>query len=299
MRNILKLEVPKSYKGRYLKDFLKEESSLSSRMIKRLAMDKMIFNGKKSIRLDSTLKGNEILIINLDRKEDQDIEAVKMDLDIVYEDESLLVVNKAPFMVVHPTKSHQKDTLANGLTYYFRQKKEATIVRLVSRLDMNTTGLVLVAKNQFSHSFLAREMKGQRVEKVYLALVEGKIQDEGLIDKPIAIDPENPFKRRVDQDGQEAKTSYRLISYNGKFSLVEFTLHTGRTHQIRVHTSFIGHPILNDELYGGKIVTADKRQFLHAYFLSFIHPMTGERIELRGKLAKDMEDFIKDEGLDK
>lgn len=296
-RNVLKVTINESFKGQRLRDFLRNEIKLSGRNMKRLAMDRQIFIGRKSVRLDYKICGGETLLVNLDREEEQDMVAVPMDLAIVYEDSSLVVVDKPPFLVVHPTKNHHNDTLTNGLLYYFKQRNDPSIVRLVSRLDMNTSGLVLVAKNQFTHSAFARYRGKEKTVKTYLAITQGIWQDkQGTIDAPIYWPDPEDYRRSVHELGQPSVTHFKVLKEFSGFSLVEFILETGRTHQIRVHATHLGHPIVGDELYGGPLLGNPPRQFLHAWQLQFIHPMTKERIQLQADLPKDMKQFILNHG---
>lgn len=293
MRNVLIGKIKKEQEGQKIRDFLKNSLNLSSRNIKRLAQDRQIFINKKSVRLDYIIKENDNYSISLDRDENQDIERVKMDIDVIYEDSSILVVNKPPFMVVHPTKAHQGDTLTNGILYYFHENNDSSIVRLVSRLDMNTTGLVVIAKNQFTHSFFSRIMSENLMEKEYIAICEGIYEnDKGTIREKIFKESDDSYRRVVSDLGQDSITHYEVLERLDNYSVVRFRLETGRTHQIRVHTTFLGHPIVNDELYGAKTYTINPRQFLHAYHLKFPHPMTKEIMNLECDIPKDMQDFI-------
>ena len=220
-----------------------------------------------------------------------------MDIDIVYEDEDILVVNKIPFMVVHPTKSYQSGTLANGVINYFNESNQNCIVRLVSRLDMNTSGLIIIAKNQFSHGMLSKEMSENKVGKRYLAIVHGHLKEKsGTIDLPI-YRPEGiemGTRRVIDERGQRSITHYKVVESFGDSDLVECKLETGRTHQIRVHLSHLGHPIYGDVLYGNGDEEMDliKRQALHAYRLDFASPRTGEILSLKADLPDDMKELI-------
>ncbi len=296
-RNVMKIEFSHEDRGHRLRDFLRNRLNLSGRNIKRLAMDRQIYVDRKRVHLDYKIKGGESLVLNLDREEDQNIDRVPMDLSIIYEDSSLLVVDKPPFLVVHPTKNHINDTLTNGLLWHFQERKDPAIVRLVSRLDMNTSGLVLIAKNQFIHSAFARAKETEKPVKTYLAITFGIWQEKsGLIDAPIPWPDKEDFRRVVDEAGQASRTHYRVLEEFGGFSLVEFILDTGRTHQIRVHSRFMGHPLVGDELYEGPLLSEKPRQFLHAWRLDLKHPMTREELKLRAPLPKDMADFIGKQG---
>lgn len=293
MRNFLTGKIKESEAGMKVKDFLKDCLKLSSRNTKRLAMDRQIFVNRKSVRLDYILKLNDEYKICLDKDEEQNILPVEMDLDIVYEDECILVVNKPAYMVVHPTKSHQEDTLTNGILHYFKTKGEKSIVRLVSRLDMNTTGLVVIAKNQFTHSYFSRIMHENGMEKEYIAIVCGHYKEKrGVINQKIYKEFEDSYRRTVDERGQESITHFEVIENLDGYSLVKFVLETGRTHQIRVHSTFLGHALVNDELYGGEIVSENPRQFLHARKICFTHPISKKNMTFTAEVPEDMKKFI-------
>ncbi|MBR2098371.1 MAG: RluA family pseudouridine synthase, partial [Firmicutes bacterium] len=237
-------------------------------------------------------------------------------LDVVYEDSDLLVVNKQPFLVVHPTKNYQSGTLANALAYRLREKGERWKIRFINRLDRDTSGLVLVAKNGHAQDAVSSQMEKGTTVKKYLALVHGLFEGpEGRIDLPIDKDPDHKARRMVREDGYPSVTLYKVLQswdvpdlgpdfkpWNGEkriegYSLVELTLLTGRTHQIRVHMTHLGHPIAGDELYGqlyGYEAGTDvlDRQALHACSLKLAQPMTGDPIELKTAMPADMAECI-------
>ena len=294
MSNLIIYEVNSSEKDLKLKDYLKGTAKFSSRLTREAAREGRIKVNNKVARLSCILKEGDKIEIELNREESQNIEPEKMDIDVAYEDADLIVVNKSPGMVVHPTKCYQSGTLANGLLYYFQETGQNCIVRLVSRLDMDTSGLIIVAKNQFSHMSLARDMQSEAFEKSYLAIVHGHMPEKkGTIDAPIIRPAEDSIKRAVHPDGQRSVTHYEVVKGFEEGDLVKLTLETGRTHQIRVHVSHLGCPIYGDSLYGlegdESLIT---RQALHAYRLAFPHPRTGEIIELETKLPKDMEELL-------
>lgn len=292
-RNVIKTRMTATDEGKKLRDYLRNDLRLSGRNIKRLAMDRQIFIGRRSVHLDHTIRAGEVLLINLDRAESQDMAPVAMDLDIVHEDSSIIVVNKPPFLVVHPTKNHKNDTLTNGLLWHFQQTGDPAIVRLVSRLDMNTSGLVLVAKNQFVHSAFARARGEDRMVKTYLAITSGVWEgDEGVIDAPIHWPDPEDYRRTVDELGQPSRTRFQVLERFGAYSLVRFVLETGRTHQIRVHAAHLGYPLVGDALYGGPLFGEHPRQLLHAWQLELTHPMTGERLALTAPVPRDMSAFL-------
>ncbi len=291
MKNAMKViekDIPLSYTGNKIKTYLKEEMDLSSRFIRSAAMDKRIRINQKSVKLDYILREGDHLSISLISKETQNIEAEDLPLHVVHEDDALLIVNKAPYMVVHPTRRHQTGTLANAVIHHYRSNNEDTIIRLISRLDMNTSGLTILAKNQFVHSRISQDMQDEHYDKYYTAIVKGDFPEEiRLIDLPIYRDGEGAYQRIIDVRGQESRTEVEVIERRNGYSLLLLKLLTGRTHQIRVHLSHIGYPIIGDELYGGELQYID-RQALHATYISFTHPVTGQKMELFADLLEDM-----------
>ncbi len=219
----------------------------------------------------------------------------KIPLDIIYEDADIVVVNKPPGMTVHPSPGHTTSTLVNAILAHCTDLSGiGGVLRpgIVHRLDRDTSGVILVAKNDDAHNSLTKQLRERTVEKTYLALVEGTPKPvEGVIDAPIARDPKNRQRMAIIEGGRDSVTSYKLIERFDGYSLVEARPKTGRTHQIRVHLTAIGHPIVGDKFYGkpSKLVP---RQFLHATRINFTHPQTGERIEFEAPLQADLQTAI-------
>ncbi|EPY2273849.1 RluA family pseudouridine synthase [Clostridium sporogenes] len=278
-----------------IKDYLKEIENLSGRFVRKAVRDGRIFvNGEKVIKKHK-LAQDDLIEIYMQEDEHQNIEPEDMNIKIVYEDSDIIVINKRPGMVVHPTKSHPTGTLSNGILHHFKKNGEKSIVRLVSRLDRDTSGLIIVAKNQFSHMRLASDMSKDSFRKIYIAVVHGSMKEkEGRINLPIYKEENESIKRIVDERGQESITTYEVLEELSKGSVVKLELETGRTHQIRVHMSHLGHHLYGDSLYGKGEEEKEyiERQALHAYKLEFPHPRTGNILKLQCSLPEDIKNLI-------
>lgn len=211
-----------------------------------------------------------------------DVEPEPIPLDVVYEDSDLLVVNKPSGMVVHPSKGHLNGTLVNALLYHVQNLSDGSqYIRpgIVHRIDKDTSGLLVIAKNNLSHQRLAEQLEQHSMEREYTALVHGVVaHEEGTIDAPLARNPNDRMKRTVREGGRSAVTHFKRVEELADHTLVSLQLETGRTHQIRVHMKYIGHPIVGDPMYGPKNEIDKRGQFLHAGVLGFVHPTTGERM---------------------
>lgn len=281
MSSKLEFTVPDSCDGMNAKWFLKSQCGVSTRMITQLKREKdgILMNGKILRSIDPVEAGARI-VINLPREQMQ-IEPVNGELDILFEDDALLILNKPPLMPVHPVKQHQTDTLANLVAYRFRGDG-SFVFRAVNRLDRNTSGLVMIAKDRFA----VNKMKNA-VEKRYLALVHGKTESSGTIDAPIGLRPDSNIFRCITENGSRAVTHYKTLASCKEISLLELTLETGRTHQIRCHMSYLGHPLLGDDIYGGSRELIN-RQALHCAEMTFSHPLTKKSISLSAPIPQDM-----------
>lgn len=291
MANKLKYIIDEKNDGKKFIHFLKVELNMSTRFTRKMAKNGLgKINGKRAINSD-ILKTGDIVEITLDGEEEQDITAEDIPINVVYEDKDLLIVNKPPFMVVHPTRSHQTGTLANGIVNYFRKTNQDCIVRLVNRLDRDTSGLVMIAKSQFAHQQMANMLMSNSIEKYYIAIAEGNIKHGGTIDLPIGRPSPESIKREVMENGQRAITHYEVLSSSEEMSCVKVKLETGRTHQIRVHLSHLGHPLLGDTLYGRESSHIN-RQALHAYKLKFFSIRDNKLVEAEAEVPEDMKKVI-------
>lgn len=232
-------------------------------------------------------------------EETSDFEPEDIPLDIIYEDDDLILVNKQPGVIVHPTKGHPEHTIANGVMKYMIDSGQSFKVRFANRIDMDTTGIIIVAKNANAQNDLSSQMRRNTVVKKYFALAEGIVEEDHFeIDLPVGRPDQISIRREVMYEGgKNALSEVNVIErYDseeyGQFTLVEVILHTGRTHQIRVHLSHIGHIITGDVLYGGSTQLM-QRQALHAYYIEFDHPITKERVNFRTGLPDDMEEAVK------
>ena len=279
---------------------------LSRSHIKNCLTNGDILVNDSKIKAGYNLKTGDIVTVNDIAPQEIDIKAQDIPLDILYEDEDLLVVNKPKDMVVHPAPGHYENTLVNAIMYYCKDELSGINGEIrpgiVHRIDKDTTGSLIVCKNDKAHNYIAKQIKEHSVNRRYIGIVWGEFKDlEGFIDKPIGRSTKDRKKMCVtDKNSKEARTKYRVLSQNGKYSLVEFCLETGRTHQIRVHMSSINHPLLGDEVYGGsKHFSAPKGvdvmgQCLHAKTIGFHRPSDGKYIEINAPIPEYMETLIKE-----
>jgi len=264
--------VGENFEGINVQSFLRKHCNVSARLLSRLKRtENGITRNGEHIRSIDILHSGDIVELSFPQ-DDINILPVEMPLDIVYEDSELIVINKPPYMPVHPVHDHQLDTLANAVIYYSRSKGENYAFRAVNRLDRDTSGLVLIAKTGYAHTYLAKH-----TEKLYTALCEGEISGSGTIDAPIRLKEGHTIQRETGEGGVRAVTHYKAVKYMYGHTLLELTLETGRTHQIRTHLSSIGHPLAGDDMYGGSLEYF-QRQCLHCSKLFFTHPITHENL---------------------
>ncbi|MCB6608966.1 RluA family pseudouridine synthase [[Clostridium] symbiosum] len=276
--------------GKSIETFLKEHG-FSRKVIIHLRKTELgiTLNGSLAYTTRIISPGDVLSILLSEDVSSENIVPVPMDIDIVYEDEDMMVINKAAGVPVHPSQGHYDNTLANGLAWYFTEKKEAFVFRAVNRLDRDTTGLLLIAKNMLSGAVLSSMVSRKTIHREYMAVVSGLTEEEGTVCQPIARVDGSTIERCVDPErGEYACTHYRRLAYDEEkdCSLLLLTLDTGRTHQIRVHMKYIGHPLLGDFLYNPDYRFI-KRQSLHSCRLSFTHPVTGAPMEFSAPLPED------------
>ncbi len=294
-----------------LKKYIVKEKNASMRLDKFLKS----YNDDMSRTLISTLIDNGSVTVNgnpskpsymtaindeihmeIPEAKESTLEAVDMNLNIVYEDNDVAVVEKPTGVVVHPAAGTSDNTLVNGLLYEMEELggiKGEVRPGIVHRIDKDTSGLLMVAKNDKAVDSLCEQLKNHTVNRLYVGLVVGVIQEEkGRIDAPIGRDPNDRKKMAVIENGKNAVTNFRVLERFKKFTLVEFKLETGRTHQIRVHMKYIGYPLVGDPQYGLKKLVEPTGQFLHAKTIGFIHPVTGQYIEFDSELPDYFKDYL-------
>ena len=237
----------------------------------------------------------DIVIIDIPAEEGfETLEAIDYPLEFLFEDDHFLILNK-PFGIASIPSVNHSNTIANYIKgYYVKQAYENQQVHIVTRLDRDTSGLMLFAKHGYAHARLDKQLQKKAIEKRYFALVKGAgvLEPQGNIIAPIARDIDSIITRRVAKGGKYAHTEYKIVKSFGDIHLVDIRLHTGRTHQIRVHFSHIGFPLLGDDLYGGSLEHGIERQALHCHFLSFYHPFLEEQLEISSPLPDDFKNLI-------
>lgn len=281
--------------GRILKSILKNELGLSERLVSKLKFDGKILCNSLPVHINTRVNLGDSIDVLIDFIEESDgIIPEPIDIDIIYEDEYIIALNKQPGIVVHPVCSHPNGTIANGLKYYFDKTQLSIKIRPVSRLDRDTTGIIIFAKNQHIQQLLINQMAEKTFKKEYLGVVHGIIENpNGKIDLPIERKPDSIMLRHVSSEGSPSVTHYSVIEYFKNSSFLKFNLETGRTHQIRVHCQAIGHPLVGDTLYpylDGQIGPSQMdRQALHSMKAQFLHPIDKKEVELVAPLPSDFQ----------
>jgi len=290
-----KIEVKDLNENKRIDKFLSESEDLSRSKVQKLIEIEHVKVNDKVVKNNYVVKNGDVVEFDSNYEEDTTVKEEQMDLDIYYEDEYLLVVNKPSGMVVHPAPGHYSGTLVNGLLGHTNLSDvDENRPGIVHRIDKDTSGLLMVAKTEKIHEALSQELQKHKAVRKYIALVSGVIHHEtGTIDAPIGRDPLDRKKMTVtDINAKEAITHFKVLERYKDATLIECSLETGRTHQIRVHMKYIGHPIINDLLYGKKKIDNDYGQMLHAKTLGFIHPITKEYLEFTSPLPEEFESIL-------
>lgn len=274
--------------------------SLSRSYIQKLIKENQVLVNEKPVKSSYHVQTDDELSFTLPPSQEPDILPENIPLDILYEDKDLLIVNKPKGMVVHPAPGHYSGTLVNGIMFHCGKELSGIngVMRpgIVHRIDRDTTGSLIICKNDKSHNHIAAQLKEHSINRRYRAICYGVIQEEeGTIDKPIGRHPTDRKKMAVNErNGKHAVTHYRVLERYREYTYIECVLETGRTHQIRVHMASIGHPLLGDEVYaaGRKCPFSLQGQTLHAMIIGFIHPSTGEYLEIEAKLPEYFEHLL-------
>ncbi|MGI6020765.1 MAG: RluA family pseudouridine synthase [Lachnospiraceae bacterium] len=300
MIRTLTYDIPREYSGHKISEYLRGRGySEQNLKILRHTPESIFLNGEE-VFMNARFSGNDdhLKVVIRDRAGSENIPPVEADLNIVYEDEDIIVINKSGGMPVHPSINNYENTLANALAYYYEKRGEDFVFRCLNRLDKDTTGLTVIAKHMLSSSILYEEMQQKKVKRTYYAVVSqtGKngemLPDHGCITAPIGRAEDGIISRCVDfENGQDAITHFSVEKRKKEYALLKLNLETGRTHQIRVHMSWLGFPLIGDYMYGEES-GAIKRQALHAGRLEMIHPITGEKLLFEAELPEDMASLL-------
>ena len=290
MEETLIYTVSAAYDGDTVQNFLRRECGLSWRMVVRLkhAENGIVVDGEHARSIDRVKAGQTVTLTM--PTEQVKIEGAKMPLDVVFEDEYLLVVNKPPYLAVHPSAGKPEPTLANAVVAHYEQNGTPHSFRPVNRLDRNTSGLLLAGKNPHVVYALAGSVK-----KEYRAIVLGRMTENGTVDAPIRVKEGCTITREVGEGGKPSVTHYEVLAHDEELSYLRVWLETGRTHQIRVHLSSLGFPLAGDTMYGTD-ETVMPRHALHCGKMEFVHPVTGETVTITAPLPEDMQDVLKKHG---
>lgn len=275
-------------------DVLKKHFCISNRLLTKIIKNHQIYLNNSICDTRNTIKNGDKIVVKFDDKEDNsNIVAKKMDLEIIYEDAWFLVINKPAGIAIHPSILHYDNSLSNGVKYYFDTIGLSKKIRIINRLDKNTSGIVVFAKCEYIQEAFSKQMQEHKFIKNYLAVVHGTFdKKQGIISLPISRKEGSIIERCVDfEKGQPSITYYEVIKEVENKSLVKCTLETGRTHQIRVHMSYLNHPLLGDTLYGNKSDSIN-RQALHCYEIKMIHPITLKLLKFNSNLPSDIKKLI-------
>ncbi len=294
MERIITYTIDNASTGLRIEQYLRRRGYSYQNLARLKKMRESILLNGAWTYMRTAVKDDDILTVHIQEPESSpNIPPLKLPLDIVYEDEDIVVVNKPAGMPVHPSLNNYENSLANGLMYYYQEQGKPFIFRCTNRLDRDTSGLTVVAKHMVSSSILSSMGMRHEITREYLAIVRGALNpSEGTIDAPIGRTGSSLIERKIDfENGERAVTHYRVVEEQNGHSLISLILETGRTHQIRVHMKYIGHPLVGDYLYNPDMEYID-RQALHSHRLSFTHPVTGEKMEFTAPLPADMRKIL-------
>ena len=292
MKRIFTYKITEKDAGKTVGTFLLEHEYTPTciKFLKK-AENLITVNGKWEF-VNKELQENDILeTVFLDDENSENIPSVELPLDIVYEDEDVLVLNKPPKLPIHPTKGYEYHSLANGVVHYYEKQGIPFVFRSINRIDKDTTGLVIVAKNMLSGSILGEAMRNREIRRTYLAVTEGELPEKGTIDLPIGRREGSAVERCIDGNGAKAVTHFERLHFANGHSLAQIRLETGRTHQIRLHMRAIGHPLPADVLYNQNF-TVIGRHALHSWKLEFPHPITKEILCFEQEMPEDMKNIL-------
>ena len=273
-----------------VKEILKAKFQISDRLLTKLKKNKHIFLNNIPCYVNNKTKPNDTISVDLDfTEETSNIIPTKMSLNIIFEDDALLIINKPAGITIHPSQSHYTDSLSNGIKFYFNKINLKRKIRPVNRLDKDTSGIVIFAKNEYIQENLIKQMQKNIIKKEYIAFLEGIVQDNsGTISAPISRKTGSIIERDVSPNGVTAITHFEVLKRFKNYTKIKYILETGRTHQLRVHSKYMGHPIIGDTLYGSKSKIIN-RQALHAYKICFIHPISNKEIIIKTEIPDDMQ----------
>ena len=277
-----------------------KEPNLSRTTVQRLISEKKVLVNGKEVKSSYKVESGDEIEIEIPEVKETKLKAQDIYVPVIYEDNDIIVVNKPKGMVVHPANGNPDGTLVNAVLAMCKESLSGIggEIRpgIVHRLDKDTSGLLIIAKNDEAHIKMSKQIQDRKVDKRYIALVRGNVpDDDATIDMPIARSKTNRQKMAVDKNGKEAVTHFKVLKRYGKYTLIEVKIDTGRTHQIRVHMSYIGYPIIGDEVYSnGKNEFGVEGQMLHARFLKFKHPITGKELCLEAPIPEYFENVIKE-----
>lgn len=294
MERILTYHITESDSGLRIEQYLKRHGYSKQNFTDLKKMPESILVNGKWFYLKQTLHAGDILTVHIKETESSEhIPPMQLPLDIIYEDEDIIVINKAAGMPIHPSMNNYKNSLANGLAWYFQNQGKAFIFRCTNRLDRDTSGLTVIAKHMLSSNILSGMAVRKEIRREYLAIVRGHVMPSaGTINAPLSRKPGSIIERTVDfENGETAVTHYQVAEEKNGHSLVSLILETGRTHQIRIHMKYLGFPLVGDYLYNPDMEYI-KRQALHSHRLTFRHPISGEIMDFTAPLPDDMANIL-------